>query len=163
MKFIVFRTNNKSKYGSRGYRLNFERLLFILFVISFTLLVLIQAAMTNPSVRTFLSTENEFEGTPLGVEEFFYNEGTIALRLLSSDSDSGLKVLVNGDEAAVFNESVINLDVKDGDVVEIDGSSTDMAADVQIISKSDNILTDCVGSKVSVRSNIRKITDIKVK
>ncbi|MCX7843166.1 MAG: hypothetical protein N2489_08850 [Clostridia bacterium] len=167
MKLVILRAKSNSKAGDKkrynNERMNFERILFILFIISFSLLVIVQAALTNPTVRTFLTSDNEFQGTPMGVEEYFYDEGTISLRLVNAVYDENLKILVNGEIAAVFAQNVINLEVKDGDIVEIDGSSTQAEGEVEVVSKSDNIVSECVGKKVVVKSNIKKVADIKVK
>ncbi len=163
MKFIVFKANTRGKQpNKRDYRLSFERLLFILFILTFSLLIIIQTALINPSTRTFLTSDSELEGTPMGVEEFFYEEGSVSLSLLGEEPNPELKVLVNGEAVAAFDEMLISVDVKDGDVVEIDGSSSGTGAGVEVVSKSDNIKTQCVGKKVSVKGNIKKVTDINI-
>ncbi|MCX7709609.1 MAG: hypothetical protein N2484_07130 [Clostridia bacterium] len=161
MKNLLSKDKTK-RIKSRIVHLSFERVLFLLFIATFTLLVIVQAAMTNPTVRTFLTADNEMAGTPLGVEEFLYEEGSISLKLVSEESDPDLRVLINGDEVAAFNENIVNISVKDGDVVEIDGSSSFKEAKVEIVSKSENIATDCIGKMVNIRSNIKKVTDIRV-
>ena len=100
---------------------------------------------------------------PLGEEEFLYKEGSLALELVNCESDNNLKVLVNGEEAAVFYSNQLNLAVKDGDVVEVDGSSASEECEVRIISGSENIATECTGCSVTVNSDIKKLIKVKMK
>ncbi|MCX8132148.1 MAG: hypothetical protein N3I35_18895 [Clostridia bacterium] len=143
-------------------KFSFERFMFFTFIIAFTLLVIVQTALISPSVRTFVNGNDEFEGTPLGVEEYLYEEGEIGLKLLSGSPDGRLKVLINGDEAAVFNNSVISLPVKDGDIVEIDGSGIQDEAEVIIITKSENIDSECANKRVRIKSGVKKLTQVKI-
>lgn len=150
-------------YKKMKYKLTIERMLFFLFITTFSLLVIVQAALTNPSVRTFLTSENELEGAPMEVEEFLYSEGTVSLKLMDKEADPDMRVLVNGETVAVFNTNIVEVDVKDGDVVEVDGSSSFNEVEVEIVDKSANVATECVGETVNIKSNIKKVTEIKVK
>jgi len=80
----------------------------------------------------------------LQFEEYLYSEGEISVALCSADVDENLKLLVNGEEVAVFSQNVINLKVKEGDVVSVDGSSTE-EAEVAIVYATDNIKLDNIG------------------
>jgi hypothetical protein len=143
-------------------KLSFERFMFVTFIIAFTLLVVVQAALMSPTVRTFINGNDEFEGTPLDTEESLYEEGEIGIKLLNGIPDGHLKVLVNGDEAAVFNNSIINLKVMDGDIVEIDGSEANADSEVVIISKSDNISPESANKRVKLKSGVKRLTQVKI-
>lgn len=162
MRFLVMRAGLKGKNKARINRVSVERFLFLAFIVTFIILIAAQAALMNPSIRTFLTSDNEFEGTPLGVEEFLYNEGEIGLELLNAEKDPDLKVLVNGDVVDVFDTKDLSISVKEGDVVEIDGTGVSSDAEVSVVSKSNNISSECIGKSVKVQSNVKKIVKIKM-
>ena len=163
MKLLVFRTGkSKKRSGSaNNIKFNMERFLFFSCVFTFVALILIQAAMVNPSVRTFLVNDGELEGRPLEMEEYLYDEGQISIALCDDEPNEDLKVLINGVEAAVFSTSVIQLNVKDMDVIHIDASGVD-EAEVEIISASENIKCDNMGKKIQLNSELKKLTRINI-
>lgn len=164
MKLHIFKykVSRKNISQKSDYKLTFERFLFIMFILSFSLLIIAQAALMNPSIRTFLTSDNEFQGTPMGVEEYFYKEGTLTFMMRGNQVDGDVKILVNGDEVAAFSKYIVSIEVKDGDVIEIDGSNASAASEVEVVAKSPNIKSDCIGKRMSIPSGVRKVTDIKV-
>jgi len=54
---------------------------------------------------------------------------------------------------------VINLKVKEGDVVSVDGSSTE-EAEVAIVYATDNIKLDNIGERIKVNSEVKHIARI---
>lgn len=144
-------------------KINIERTIFLLFFISFAALLLVQAVMLHPSVRASLIVQEVLEGTPLGSEEALYNEGTVVLKLKGSSPNKDIKVLINGKEAAEFTESKLQLQIIDGDVIEIDGSAFRREIDVTIHSCSDNISPEYLGKTVTVFSNIKKLARVRIR
>lgn len=167
MKVVVFRAGKEKKKKSdnsikKFINFGFEKILFFTFVCLFIALVFVQGTLLNPSLRGRLVKDEGVNGRPIGSEEYLYNEGEISIALLASESNEDLKLLVNGDEVAVFNQNLITISVKDGDVVEIDASSTDYEAELEIISASENISGVEVGKKIKVQSNIEEITRVSI-
>jgi len=163
MKLLMFRVNAHKKNAYARRKINFERLLFFLFIISFAAMILVQAMLLNPSLRASLTFEEELEGTPLGVEEFLYNEGFIVLQIEGSVPGEDIKVLVNGEEYGSFKGGKLKVTVIDGDVIEIDGSSVQGEFDVVIESLSENISDELLGTRVTVFSNVKKLARIRVR
>lgn len=162
MKLLLYRINTKTKSSKRKLRINFERVLFISFIVTFVIMVFVQAALTSPSIRASLSISDELEGTPLAMEEYLYSKGEIVLQLINSKKNESLKILVNGEEVGSFLQKNVKIKVKNGDVIEIDGSSVNEDMEIAIISKSDNIITECIGKRILVNSNIKKIVKVKI-
>jgi len=162
MKMVYYKVKKQSKKREKKPDSSFERLLYISFVITFVVLVIVQAALTNPSVRTYLTLNADFEGTPLQTEEYLYNKGELGLALLRGDVDGSVKVLVNGQEAAAFNGKELTIEVKEGDVIEIDCSMSMNTAEVEVVSYSGNISPECVGKRVEVKSGIKKLVKVQV-
>ena len=70
-----------------------------------------------------------------------------------------LKLLVNGDEVAAFSQKLINIKVKHGDVISIDGSLAG-ESEVEIVSASTNIISNDIGKRIKVNSNVKQLTRI---
>jgi hypothetical protein len=141
---------------------NLERFLFLSCIFVFVALIIAQAALLSPAVRTSLSLNSDLEGAPLGTEEILYAEGRLVLQAFDAKKDYNLKVLVNGDEVARFADNKAELTVRNGDVIEIDGSSVHNDVKVAVVYKSDNILTDCLNKAVLVNSNVRRFMKVRI-
>jgi hypothetical protein len=163
LRLIVYRVNTRRKSLKSRQGFGFEKILFWSFILAFTLLIIVQAALTNPSVRTSLSMVDELEGRPLGAEEYLYKEGAIMLQLLSTENNPKIKVLINGEETGAFVSSILEVTVKEGDVVEIDGSRVQEEAEVAIVSANDNVNPQCINKRVAVNSNIKRLAIITMK
>jgi hypothetical protein len=164
MKLLLFKVKKERRQFAAGRNKSFpvERVLFSLFILTFFIMVIAQTVLVTPSLRTFFSADEQNEGTPLELEEFLYKEGKIELELIGTDSNNDLKVLVNGDEVAAFADKNLFIPVRDGDVVEIDGSALQQQEEVRIISKSENISTSCVGKSIRIENGIRKLVKVRV-
>ena len=161
MKFLFFKVTGK-KNSVRNASVNVERILFNISILLFILMIIIQAILTNPQARDYLNVTGTFEGKPLAIEEYLYKQGQIMLEASGNYQPDMLKALVNGEEAAGFNGKYLELMLKDGDVVEVDGSMLKSPVEIRIVSKTDNILTDCVGKTVRTQSDIKKLVKVKV-
>jgi hypothetical protein len=167
MKIVVFKARKEkkkinAKTAARLVNFGVEKILFFAFVCVFIALVFVQGTLMNPTMRTFLVNDKDIAGRALGDEEYLYKEGQISIALLESESNQDVKILVNGDEVAAFNENLVTLSVKDGDVIEVDGSLIEGETEVEIISASDNVAGIEVGKKVKVNSNIEEIARVSV-
>lgn len=167
VKIVVFKAGKEKKKTSRNstkrwINYGFEKILFFAFLCLFIAIVFIQGTLLNPSLRSYLIKDEEINGRPLGSEEYLYKEGVISIALLANENNEDLKLLVNGDEVAVFSQNLITLTVKDGDVIEVDASSIDNEAELEIISASENIAGVEVGKKIKVNANIEEITRISI-
>ncbi len=141
---------------------NFDQVLFVLCVTVFFILILVQTALISPTVKDFLEAQNEYEGRPLGTEEYLYSEGALALRLNGEQPNEKIKVLVNGDTVAAFSANTVAIRVRDGDVVEIDASEDMDEHEIEIVSQSDNIITECTGMKLVVKSEVKMLVRVRV-
>ncbi len=162
MKFVVVRFDGKKKEKKAGKYVNFEKLLMLSFAAVFGLLVIVQILLATPSVRPMIAEDTEFEGSPVSNEEFLYKEGEVVLELTGSESDQNIKVIKNGDEAADFSNKLVKLTVREGDVIEIDGTASIYASEVSVSWCSDNIRDDSVGKKVKVFSDVKNLLRIKM-
>lgn len=154
------KTEHNNGYGRPNF--NAEKILFLAFIIVFVLLIMVQAALTSPSLRTFLVTDSKYQGSQLGSEETLYETGRIGLELTKGTCSPDIKVLVNGEEEASFAESHIDLTVKNGDVIEIDDSSLKEDAEVTIASISKNIDPSGLIRVIGISKGIKRIAVIRL-
>ena len=120
-------------------------------------------SLFNPSSDSILASNTKYEGEPLQKEEYLYKKGEIQLELVSGRTDGKTLILVNGKEAGAFTEKHITLEVKNGDIIEIDGRNSAVASEVKISWCSSNIMYDVENTHVSVNKNIKKLTKVKMK
>lgn len=113
----------------------FEYLILRLFLTAFTILIAVQAALLSPFRGIVLSekySDNYFEGELLKKEAYFFVPVKMELKLTNIETCPELMVLVNGTERESFNKSTVLLELKDGDVVELDASMVLTKANVQV-------------------------------
>jgi hypothetical protein len=140
MRLLIFKTDFRLQDSEKKGRLNSDRILIICFTLVFLLLMTVQAALTSQAVRERLYIDDELENS----------------------SNPDLMVLVNGDEVCSFSNRIISIRVRDGDVLELDGSGLDKQSEVKVLSKSDNVISDCINKKYLVKSGIREIARIRL-
>lgn len=140
----------------------FENLLFCMCIVCFLVLIAVQVVMANPSIREKFNLTDKSIGLPLNDNEFLYNQGQITLRMIGDNPDPTLKILVNGDEAAIFENTQMSITVRDGDVIEIDGSQSLLEHIIKIESVSANISPKCSVASVNVHSNIKKLVKVQI-
>ncbi len=135
-----------------------ERLLKWLFLASFILLILAQSLLTYPSIRSLFNKEAA-DGEPLGYETYLFEPCKLELKLNNIEYCPDIKVMVNGDEICDFSNDTIILDLKPGDVVELDASRLLIHADVVISAVSSN-LTELLGRSFAVTGGIVHIATV---
>lgn len=156
------RKQKSLKIKSKVLRINVEKILFVSFIIFFTVLIVAQIALTKPTIMVEMTMDTGIEGVPLKSEEFLYSYGELTLKLIGNCFGQDVKILVNGDEKDSFLNREKTIKVKNGDVIEIDGTEINDYIDVIIVSKSDNIKTNCLGQKFRIKSEVKKIIKVKI-
>jgi len=162
LKVLIYRVNSKKRIPRQNKRPNIERLLLVSVMVTFIMLVVVQGALLDPAIRTFLSVDEQFEGAPLSDEEFLYSEGILNLQVADLEEHHNVKVLVNGDEVARFDKAMLQITVKNGDVIEIDGTDANETVEVVVASGSENISQECLNARVKVTSDVKKLVRVKL-
>ncbi|MDP4093141.1 MAG: hypothetical protein Q8920_07240 [Bacillota bacterium] len=162
MIYYKYKKNRKNGFKNKNKKVSIERLLYLSLIITFVILVIVQAALTNPTIRTYLTVNGEYEGTQLASEEYTYDHGTVELALLRGEVDGSVRVLVNGTEAAAFAGKELSVQVKQGDVIEIDSSTSISPADVEIVSCTGNVSSQCIGKRVQSSIGIKKLIKVQM-
>lgn len=134
-------------------------LIYIGFSVLF-IMIAAQAAMVYPGIRTAFFYE-QMEGNPLSAEVFLFVPCKMELSLTNMGQCLDMKVMVNGEERDSFREKSLLLDLKDGDVVQLDGTNVPVLAQVQISAVSRNI-SGLLGKTVVVTEGIITVANISV-
>ncbi|NJD03054.1 MAG: hypothetical protein FIA99_10795 [Ruminiclostridium sp.] len=140
----------------------FERIMHISFFIVFLFLVMVQTASLFPSIKSAVIKKDTIIGAPIGKEEYLYKEGSMVLTLLDFENYFSLKVLVNGEERAAFLGKTVNINVSDGDVVELDGTETNANTSIAVLSVSENMDEKYLGKTFIVGREVLKIFKIRL-
>ena len=161
MKINVFKFDKDNENYKRKSA-TFENVLFGTCILCFVVLILVQIVLIVPFARENLRISDNSIGVPLGSDEYLYNQGQITLKMIGNDPDSTIQILVNGDAVAMFENLVMNINVKDGDVIEIDGSQSLLDHIIRVESVSPNINSKCSNAVAKVESNIQTLVKVQV-
>lgn len=141
---------------------NFENILFKTSLILFFVLISVQIILVIPSVREKLNLTDKSIGLPLSNDEYLYNQGQVMIRLVGEEPDPTVKILVNGDEVAIFENIKMSINVKNGDVIEIDGSESVTGHIIRVESLSSNINSSYINAIAKVENNIQRLMKVQV-
>lgn len=136
-----------------------ETLLIRSCIAALLLLVVSQTVLTIPSVRTAFFNEGT-DGEPLGREVYSYKPCRLELSLVNMDECPELAILVNGEAAETFQGKSVLLDLKDGDVVELDATEVLVPPVIQISAVSRNIEA-ILGKKIEATGGIVPVATLK--
>ncbi len=161
MKTKILRYKNDSNKDRDKAKI-FENLLFGTCIVCFLVLIIIQILLVIPAARESLNLEDKSMGVPLSKDEFLYKQGQITLKMIGSEPDPTIEILVNGDYVAMFEDLIIDINVKDGDVIEIDGSRSLMGHIISVEAASANISRKCTTAVARVESNIQKLVKVQI-
>jgi hypothetical protein len=151
------RRRDPSEKRSAG---RFEGILTKTVLAALSLMILSQIVLSDPSIRSSIYEDYYSEGKQLKGEAWLFTPCKMELTLCSLNSCTDLAVLVNGEQRAVFMEKKVLLDLKQGDIVELDASALLTVADVQISSVSGNIKS-LLGKTITVTDGICRVARIE--
>lgn len=159
MKNNLFSFQRKREFS---YDYKVDRVLKKFFAILILTLIVTQVVMLNDSVRGLLTNDYELEGRPLAVNEMLFNEGKLRLQLININPDPKIYITVNGDEVASFQTTIAEVKVKDGDILGINCTGSTQKGEIEIVSKTPNILNNCVGKRFTTSGDPKGTLRIKV-
>ncbi len=152
---------NNDKVNETDKTATLEKILFRTCIIFFISLISVQIILSIPSVRARLNIMDKSVGIPLGSDEYLYGRGKVTLALISEESDPQAKILVNGEQVAVFDKVEVPVNVNDGDVIEIDGSECSTSHMIKVQNASSNINNRCINAIANIEQNIKNLVKIQ--
>lgn len=158
-----------------------EKYIMRLIVISFLVLVLVQAMMTNDPMRFYLSWAERMEGSNIEYPAANVNESKKAsdskiesenvespravFSIVMEDYSSLPKadILINGKKIKSFDEDEILLEVMAGDIIEIDTRAYKFPINFKLIKASDNMAYPEEGTILTANQSIVMLGRVIVK
>lgn len=153
-------TEEKPDKSAKKFPKYFERFLLKAVISALIILVAVQAAFLSPVLKTFVSHDDKLKGEELKEEAYFFIPCKMELKLLNLENCPDLEVLVNGEKHTAFDNNSVLLDLKDGDVVELDAGSVLVEANVQVSAVSSNI-SGYLGKTMSVSDGINQVALVR--
>lgn len=135
-----------------------EGFLFRICLAVFMIMLGVQISFISPGIRSIFFNDYT-EGYPLESEAYLFIPCKMELKLTNMGFCPELKVLVNGVEADSFRNQTVLLNIKDGDIVELDSNKVLVAAEVKISAVSQNI-SGLLGRTFTVKNGIETIAVI---
>ena len=163
MKVALFNQRIADKVGQTEKKFGVEKVEWVLFKVFLTVFIIMisaQASLISPSITSSDSDNMYNEGELLREEAYFFVPCRIELKLSNMEHCADLKVLVNGEERGSFETNTILLEIKDGDVIELDASSVLVLTKVQISAVTENIRS-ILGKTIPVTDGITLVARIK--
>lgn len=158
IKVFKFKKESENKEKNTA----FENILFSICILCFVILLLVQLVLAVPSLRNMLNLNDKSLGMPLNGDEYLYTQGQMTLKMIAEEPDPTLRILVNGDSVAQFDSTEMIINVKDGDVVEIDGSQSLVGYIIKVESVTANINSKCKNAVVNVENNIKRLVKVQI-
>jgi hypothetical protein len=149
-------TDEKISKTRKKFSCSFEGFLFKAAISALLVLVAVQAAFLDPVFKSTVSNDNKLEGEVLKEEAYFFTPCKMELKLINIDHCPDLEVLINGEKSTAFYDKTVMLELKDGDVVELDAGTVLEEAVVQVSSVSSNI-SGFLGKTMSVTDGIHLV------
>ena len=142
--------NDFEKWFAKATR-RFEHGMLKLAVVLLSLLFVSQYLLSNQSLRPYLNYMVRLEG-PRAEEVFSPEPGRglpLKLELALEGEPAPVRVLVNREARASFEEGRVQLEVKEGDLIEIDGQDLREPAVIRVVFASTGVKTPLVGHSVT--------------
>ena len=157
-------TNNKeiNKANNVVFKI-IEKTLFVLFILIFCVLILIQSIRNMSYNEIFNIYDTDNDGIPLESEAYLFNKGLLILQLEDEESNQNIKILVNGNKTTFFYKRTLEVIVKKSDIIEINGVLNDHLTTIQVlnINQNNTLITIDVNDKIKKIGKIKETIDSK--
>ncbi|MEN6351790.1 MAG: hypothetical protein ABFD08_20690 [Syntrophomonas sp.] len=157
-----------------------EKILIRSIVLGLVVLVVVQGLMTKEPWRIYLSWGEKMEGQSIGLpassqksdsltaankvkSKLNSPQSQLTLSLEKFSSLPEASILVNGKKKADFTNKEVNIEVKAGDVLEIDSSLYNFPVDYQISKISNNLAYPDQGTVYTANQSIVMVGKVIVK
>ncbi|MDP2857959.1 MAG: hypothetical protein Q8P50_08285 [Bacillota bacterium] len=157
----------KRKQGLSGA---LDKFLLRFAAISLALLFASQALLLNPSIRRMVSLVDRLEGEPLAVARRIDPEpkpplprlaGTFTIQLENSTGRTAV-LLLNGEEVATFEKGIVTVEVRSGDLVEVDGGLFAREMRFRVTQASKGMVAPFSGQLLTTKGTIEILARVKI-
>src|SRR5690554_5928331 len=126
-----------------------ENILLRISIFGLLSLILIQFFLSNDSIKSIVGNDNNSNVIAIEESATYLSSGWIDIEIRSLSRYKGLKLLKNGEEVEELIRvgNVMQIEVLDGDVIELDATKYDEPVNVRIVGTSDNIKVPHIGQQ----------------
>lgn len=149
------------KKSARVYYLSFDNMIAFFVILGFLTMVVTQVLMLNDNIRVFLNSTEKIEG--ININTYLSNDGTLELELINLDKAPKAFILINGDPKYSFKEKKLKINIKQGDLIEMDGTNYNQALYVKVIDSSDNVIEPQKTAVIKVNGDIEVIGGVRLR
>ncbi|MBO8138517.1 MAG: hypothetical protein H0Z40_10355 [Desulfotomaculum sp.] len=140
-----------------------ERFLIRLVIVSALVLIMIQALVVNNPFLKPIDGVGLDHNTAVSTSTIKWDQPHITLYLENYSSLPHLKVLVNGDQVAVFDDRYTTVTVQEGDVIQIDGTFYNHNILVKVLNTTAEVFNPAVEKQIIVKGNVVEVGPVKIK
>ncbi len=147
-----------------------DRFAFRFAAVSLALLFVSQALLLNPSIRRAVSLVDRLEGEPLTVARRIEPEpkpsaprlsGSFTIQMENNVSKAAV-LLLNGQEIATFEKGLVTVEVRSGDLIEIDGGQAAREMRFKVTQASKGMLAPFPGQVVTTKGTIEILARVRI-
>jgi len=147
-----------------------DKFAFRFAAVSLALLFVSQALLLNPTVRRAVSLVDRLEGEPLAVARRIDPEpkpplprlsGAFTIQMQNGTSRAAV-LLVNGQEISTFEKGLVTVEVRTGDLVEIDGGPALREMRYKVTEASKGMVAPFAGQVLTTKGTIEILARVKI-
>ncbi|AGB18966.1 hypothetical protein [Thermoanaerobacterium thermosaccharolyticum] len=149
------------KKSGHVYFISFDNLIAFFVIAGFLTVIITQVLMLNDNIRVFLNSTEKIEG--ININTYLSKDGTLKLELVNMEKAQNAYVLINGDPKYSFKNKSVDISIKQGELIEIDGTKYKQTLYIKVADSSDNVIEPQRTAVVKVNGDIEVVGRVRLK
>ncbi|KAA5807683.1 hypothetical protein [Thermoanaerobacterium thermosaccharolyticum] len=149
------------KKSRHVYFISFDNLIAFFVIAGFLTVIITQVLMLNDNIRVFLNSTEKIEG--ININTYLSKDGTLKLELVNMEKAQNAYVLINGDPKYSFKNKSVDISIKQGELIEIDGTKYKQTLYIKVADSSDNVIEPQRTAVVKVNGDIEVVGRVRLK
>ncbi|WP_434579114.1 hypothetical protein [Thermoanaerobacterium thermosaccharolyticum] len=149
------------KKSGHVYFISFDNLIAFFVMAGFLTVIITQVLMLNDNIRVFLNSTEKIEG--ININTYLSKDGTLKLELVNMEKAPSAYVLINGDPKYSFKNKSVDISIKQGELIEIDGTKYKQTLYIKVADSSDNVIEPQRTAVVKVSGDIEVVGRVRLK
>lgn len=141
-----------------------ERVLIRLVVVAALIVMIAQALLTGDPVKEATTPVTAPDRPQFSLKDYagILQSPVVTLQLKNYSSLPLAKVLVNGKSRGEFRDRYVTVFVREGDVLEVDGTRYNRPLDIEVLDVSKEVILPATGTRVRVEGNISALGQVSL-
>ncbi|WKV09043.1 hypothetical protein Q2T46_00860 [Thermoanaerobacterium sp. CMT5567-10] len=149
------------KKSGHVYFISFDNLIAFFVIAGFLTVVITQVLMLNDNIRVFLNSTEKIEG--ININTYLSKDGTLKLELVNMEKAPNAYVLINSDPKYSFKNKSVDISIKQGELIEIDGTKYKQTMYIKVVDSSDNVIEPQRTAVIKVDGGIEVVGRVRLK